>query len=94
MLAGRPVGSTTKSSPAWGHMRQGSLDAAVFPITHNHIKPPRLTKQGFVAGGAAAVAVADSRELGGTCAAGRGGLRKLGGGAGRTWWLWKWLEPL
>ena len=30
-------------------------------IAHNHIKPPRLTKQGFVAGGAAAVA----DELGG-----------------------------
>ena len=27
-------------------------------IAHIHIKPPRLTKQGFVAGGAAAVAVA------------------------------------
>jgi len=36
-------------------------------IAHNHIETPRLTKQGFVAGGAAAVAVA-------------GGLPKRGGG--------------
>ena len=28
----------------------------VYPITHDYIKPPRLTKQGFVSGGAAAVA--------------------------------------
>jgi len=27
-------------------------------IAHVHIKPPRLAKQGFVAGGAAAVALA------------------------------------
>ena len=27
-------------------------------IAHNHIKPPRLAKQGFFAGGAAAIAVA------------------------------------
>jgi hypothetical protein len=35
-----------------------SLDAVVNAIAHIHIKPPSLTKQGFVAGGAAAVAVA------------------------------------
>jgi len=33
-------------------------------IAHIHIKPPRLTKQGFVAGGAAAVAVAGGLLLG------------------------------
>jgi len=33
-------------------------------IAHNHIKPPRLTKQRFVAGGAAAVAVAGGLLLG------------------------------
>jgi len=33
-------------------------------IAHVHIKPPRLTKQGFVAGGAAAVAVAGGLLLG------------------------------
>jgi len=33
-------------------------------IAHNHIKTPRLTKQGFVAGGAAAVAVAGGLLLG------------------------------
>ena len=33
------------------------IDAVVNAIAHIHIKPPRLTKQGFVAGGAAAVAV-------------------------------------
>ena len=32
-------------------------------ITHIHIKPPRLTKQGFVAEGAAAVAVAGGLAL-------------------------------
>ena len=34
------------------------IDAVVNAIAHIHIKPPRLTKQGFVTGGAAAVAVA------------------------------------
>jgi len=33
-------------------------------IAHIHIKPPRLTKQGFVAGGAAAIAVAGGLLLG------------------------------
>jgi len=33
-------------------------------IAHNHIKPPRLTEEGFVAGGAAAVAVAGGLLLG------------------------------
>ena len=35
-----------------------NFDAVVHAIAHDHIKPPRLAKQGFVAGGAAAVAVA------------------------------------
>jgi len=33
-------------------------------IAHIHIKPPRLTKQGFVAGGAAAIAVTGGVVLG------------------------------
>jgi len=33
-------------------------------VAHIHIKPPRLTKQGFVTGGAAAVAVAGGLLLG------------------------------
>ena len=32
-------------------------------ITHIHIKPPRLSKEGFVAGGAAAIAVAGGLGL-------------------------------
>ena len=49
-------------------------------IAHNHIKPPRLTKQGFVAGGAAAVA----DELGGDQLGGAGeeGLGEVLGGRG------------
>ena len=33
-------------------------------IAHIHVKPPRLPKQGFVAGGAAAIAVAGGVVLG------------------------------
>jgi len=33
-------------------------------IAHDHIKPPRLAKQGFVAGAAAAIAVAGGVVLG------------------------------
>ena len=40
-------------------------------IAHIDIKPPRLTKERFVAGGAAAVAVAGRVVLGATCSAGR-----------------------
>ena len=40
-------------------------------IAHIHIKPPSLTKQGFVAGGAAAIAVAGGVVLGATSSAGR-----------------------
>ena len=35
----------------------------VYPIAHIHTKPPRLTKQGFVARGAAAMPVADGLAL-------------------------------
>ena len=38
--------------------------AVVNAIAHIHIETPRLTKQGFVAGGAAAVAVAGGVVLG------------------------------
>ena len=36
----------------------------VYPIAHIHIKPPRLTKERFVDGGAAAVDVAGGLVLG------------------------------
>ena len=42
----------------------GSLHAVVDAIAHIHIKTPWLTKQRFVAGGAAAVAVAGGVVLG------------------------------
>ena len=47
-----------KSGQASEQIYLGHIDAVVFPIAHIHIKPPRLTKQGFVAGSAAAIAVA------------------------------------
>ena len=37
------------------------IDAVVNAIAHIDVKAPRLTKQGFVAGGAAAVTVAGRR---------------------------------
>ena len=53
-------------------------------IAHIDKKPPRLAKQRFVAGGAAAVAVAVSLELGGNLLGGAGdeGLGVLLGGRG------------
>jgi len=39
------------------------IHAVVNAIAHIHIKPPRLTKESFVAGGAAAVAVAGGLVL-------------------------------
>ena len=44
-------------------LRQGSLDAIVNAIAHIDVKTPRLTKQRFVAGAAAAVAVAGGLVL-------------------------------
>jgi len=41
-----------------------NIHAVVNAIAHIHIKPPRLPKQRFVAGGAAAIAVADGLLLG------------------------------
>ena len=84
-MAGRPVASTPISSPAWGLLLHGSLHAVVNAIAHIDIKPPRLTKERFVAGGAAAVAVAGRVVLGATCSAGRA--KKAWGGSGRAWWL-------
>ena len=43
--------------------RSHSLLAVVNAAAHIHIKPPRFTKQRFVAGGAAAVAVAGTVVL-------------------------------
>jgi len=63
-LAGRPVGATETSSPAWGLLGQGSLHAVMNAVAHINVKTPRLTKQRFVAGGAAAVAVASGVVLG------------------------------
>jgi hypothetical protein len=39
------------------------IDAVVYPIAHVDVKPPRLAKEGFVAGGAAAIAVAGGLAL-------------------------------
>ena len=58
MLAGRPVGSTPISSPAWGHLLQGSLHAVVDAIAHIDVKPPWLTKERFVLRAPAPIAVA------------------------------------
>jgi len=63
-LARRPVGSTEISSPAKGRCSQGSLHAVVNAIAHIDVKASRLTKQGLVAGGAAALAVAGGLLLG------------------------------
>ena len=63
ILAGYSCANSEKSSPAWGLLRQGSLDAVVNAIAHINVKSPRLTKQGFVAGGAAAVAVTGGLAL-------------------------------
>ena len=59
-------------------------------IAHIHVKPLRLTKQGFVAGGAAAVAACGGLVLGGQPAQ-RDGRRRPGGGDEREWCLWGWL---
>ena len=59
-------------------------------IAHIHIKPTSLPKKGFVAGGAAAVAVAGSRELEGNLLGG-GRQRRFGEVLGvlrLVWWLW------
>jgi hypothetical protein len=61
ILAGSSTANSEKSSPDWGLLRHGSLHAVVYSIAHIDIKPPRLPKQGFVAGGAAAMPVAGSR---------------------------------
>ena len=63
ILAGSSAANSEISSPAWGFLCHGSLDAVVNAIAHIDIKPPRLTKQGFVAGGAAAIAVAGGLAL-------------------------------
>jgi len=63
ILAGSSTANSEKSSPDWGLWHQGSLHAVVNAITHIDIKPPRLAKQGFVAGAAAAIAVAGGLAL-------------------------------
>jgi hypothetical protein len=70
-------------------VQRHSFDAVVNAIAHIDVKPPRLTKQGFVAGAAAAVAVAGGVVLGATCSAGR--QKKDWGRAGKGGWLWEWL---
>ena len=47
------------------YLRSGGCNSS------HRLKPPRLAKQGFVAGDAAAVAVAGRVVLGATCSAGR-----------------------
>jgi len=63
MLAGYSCANTEISSPDWGLLCHGSLDAVVDAIAHVHIKPPWLTKQGFVARRAAAMPVAGGLAL-------------------------------
>jgi len=63
-LAGSSNTNPEKSSPAWGLLGQGSLHAVVNAIAHIHVKASRLTKQRFVVGCAAAVAVAGRVVLG------------------------------
>ena len=63
VLAGCSFANTKLSSPAWGFCVQGSLDAVVDAIADIYVKTPRLAKQGFVARGAAAVAVAGGVAL-------------------------------
>ena len=64
ILAGCYGANSQKSSPDWGLLRHGSLHAVVNAIAHIHIPTPRLPEEGFVAGGAAAVAVAGRFLLG------------------------------
>ena len=93
-MAGSSAANSEISSPAWGFLGHGSLDAVVDAIAHIDIKPPRLTKQSCVAGGAAAMPVAGRVALRATCSAGRA--KKLWGeelgerggyGSGFGWWL-------
>jgi len=44
-------------------LRLNHIHAVVNAIAHNHIKPPRLPKQRFIAGGAAAIPVAGGLSL-------------------------------
>jgi len=63
ILADCSAAITEISSPAWGLLPHGSLHAVVNAIAHIHIKPPRLTKQRFVAGAAAAMPVTGGLAL-------------------------------
>ena len=63
-MAGSSADNSEISSPAWGFLGHGSLDAVVYAIAHIDIKPPWLPEEGFVARGAAAVAVTGVLLLG------------------------------
>jgi len=63
-LAGSSATNPEKSSPAWGLLGHGSLHAVVHAIAHIHVKAPRLTKERFIAGSAAAIPVAGGLLLG------------------------------
>ena len=56
--AGGPRGIIETSCSDWSPGPQGSLHAVMNAIAHIHIEMPRLTKQCFVAWGAASVAMA------------------------------------
>ena len=92
ILAGCSSANSEKSSPDWGLLRHGSLDAVVDATAHINVKPPRLTKQGFGAGVAVAIAVAGGLVLGATCSAGRAkkewGVMGVRGGYG-SGFAWK-----
>ena len=63
-MAGRPVCSIEISSPALCLLLHGSLHAVVNAIAHIHIETPWLPEERFVAGGAAAIAMAGGVVLG------------------------------
>ena len=64
ILAGCSFYNSEISSPAWCLWHQGSLDAVVDAIAHIHVKPPRLSKQGFVARDATTSAGRAKKDLG------------------------------
>jgi hypothetical protein len=62
-LAGRTVGSTENQAQPVLLDLTGPLHAVVNAIAHIHIKPPRLTKQGVVAGAAVSMPVTGGLAL-------------------------------
>ena len=80
ILAAAPITNIEISSPDWGLLRYGSLDAVVYP--HPRATHISLTLEQQIA-----------NQLGGNLLgrAAEEGLGEVMGSAGRSWWLWKWL---